>query len=256
MRATFVSCLLIPMIVLFTDFGPAGPYVGQMEAVLLQSAPGVPVVNLFADAPRCNPRAAAYLLAAYAGDFPLDAVFLAVVDPGVGDEQRRPCVVRADGRWYVGPDNGLFEMVTRRARSVHWWEITWRPARLSNSFHGRDLFAPVAARIARGEEPPGTSMPVAERLQVAWPDDLAEVIYIDHFGNAMTGLRASSVSPRSRLELAGHSVDRARTFAAVPPGTPFWYENANGLVEIAVNQGHAGEALGLAIGTPVEISSP
>ncbi len=241
------------MIVLFTDFGLAGPYVGQMESVLLQNAPGVPVVNLFADAPRCNPRAAAYLLAAYATEFPLDTVFLAVVDPGVGDERRRPCIVRADGRWYVGPDNGLFNMVARRARSVCWWDITWRPKRLSASFHGRDLFAPVAARIARGEEPPGTPVQVAERIEMAWPEELAEVIYVDHFGNAMIGMRASCLSSQAWLVVGGKRIGHARTFSSVKKGEPFWYENANGLVEIAVNQGHAGKELGMGIGTPVKV---
>ncbi len=243
------------MIVLFTDFGLAGPYVGQIEAVLLQSAPGEPVVNLFADAPRCNPKAGAYLLAAYAGEFPLDAVFLAVVDPGVGDERRRPCIVRADGRWYVGPDNGLFNMVARRARSVRWWDISWRPARLSSSFHGRDLFAPVAARIARGEEPPGEPAPVEARVEPDWPDDLPEVVYIDHFGNAMTGIRASALSPGSRLMVAGRRIAHACTFSAVAPGEAFWYENANGLVEIAVNRGDARKELGLVIGSPLEVTA-
>ncbi len=241
------------MIVLFTDFGLTGPYVGQMEAVLLQAAPDEPVVNLFADVPRCNPKAGAYLLAAYATEFPLDTVFLAVVDPGVGDERRQPCIVRADGRWYVGPDNGLFELVARRARSVCWWNITWRPQRLSSSFHGRDLFAPVAARIARGDEPPGQPVPVAERVKCDWPDDLQEVIYVDHFGNAMTGMRSSTVPSSARLRVAGREIDHARTFSAVPKGEAFWYENANGLVEIAVNQGEAGKILGLTIGTPVEV---
>ena len=131
------------MIVLVTDFGLAGPYTGQVKAVLTQAAPGVPVIDLFADAPAGNAKASAYLLAAYAAWFPAGTVFLSVVDPGVGSE-RAPVVVEADGRWYVGPGNGLFELVRRRAAVSRCWEITWRPATLSNSFHGRDLFAPVA----------------------------------------------------------------------------------------------------------------
>ncbi len=241
------------MIVLFNDFGISGPYVGQMKAVLIRLAPSVPIVDLFSDAPRCNPRAAAFLLAAYVTEFPLDSVFLTIVDPGVGDRQRRPCVVRADGRWYVGPDNGLFNVLAWRARSLKWWDITWRPANISNSFHGRDLFAPVAARIARGEEPPGDVVPNESRMLSGWPDDLAEVIYIDHFGNAMTGLRASCLAPGTVLSINNRVVGYARTFSAVPEGKPFWYENANGLVEIAVNKGGAANMLGLAIGTPVKV---
>ncbi len=238
------------MIVLFTDFGLAGPYVGQMKAVLARIAPAVPVVDLLADAPRCNPRASAYLLAAFAEEFPLDSVFLAVVDPGVGSA-RRPCVVRADGRWYVGPDNGLFNVVAQRARSLRRWEIGWRPVRLSSSFHGRDLFAPVAARIALGEPPPGEAVASGERIVSDWPEDLAEVIYLDHFGNAMTGIRAACFPSTGRLLVNGRSIAHAPVFSAVPEGEAFWYGNSSGLVEIAVNCGDAGRELGLAIGTTI-----
>jgi len=142
------------MIVLFTDFGLQGPYTGQMKAVLRQMAPDIPVIDLFADAPVGNPKASAYLLAVYAAWFPAGTVFLGVVDPGVGGT--RPSVIlKADGQWYVGPGNGLFELVQRRAGETRSWEIDWRPEHLSASFHGRDLFAPVAAMLARGEPPPG-----------------------------------------------------------------------------------------------------
>src|SRR5438034_4574389 len=140
------------MIVLFTDFGVEGPYTGQMTAVLQQTAPAVPVVSLFADLPPGQPKPAAYLLAAYARWFAAGTVFVCVVDPGVGSE-RGALIVEADGRFYVGPDNGLFEIVPRRAARAAVWQITWRPGALSASFHGRDLFAPVAARLARGETP-------------------------------------------------------------------------------------------------------
>ena len=142
------------MIVLFTDFGAAGPYVGQMRAVLAREASDVPVIELFADAPMCNPRASAYLLAAYCHEFAAGSVFIAVVDPGVGSA-RAAVALKADSNWYVAPDNGLLAMVARRATVARWWHITWRPEILSASFHGRDLFAPVAARLAMGEGPPG-----------------------------------------------------------------------------------------------------
>lgn len=241
------------MVVLFTDFGLTGPYVGQMKAVLARLAPAVPVVDLFADAPRCNPRPSAYLLAAFTGEFPPGTVFLCVVDPGVGSE-RRPSVVRADGRWYVGPDNGLFNVVAQRARDLEWWDLTWRPARLSSSFHGRDLFAPVAAKLALGEQPPGRQVEPTERICPDWPEDLAEVVYLDHFGNAMTGIRASRLPASSLLLVGGRSIAHAPTFSAVPRGEAFWYGNSSGLVEIAVNCGEAGTILGLEIGTGIGIS--
>ena len=143
-----------PMIVLCTDFGLAGPYLGQVKAVLARAAPAVPVIDLFADLPAFEPRLAAYLLAAYAAWFEPGDVILAVVDPGVGGP-RGALVVEADGRWFVGPDNGLFELVLRRAERARCYAIAWRPAALSATFHGRDLFAPVAARLALGEPPPG-----------------------------------------------------------------------------------------------------
>jgi S-adenosyl-L-methionine hydrolase (adenosine-forming) len=192
------------MIVLFTDFGLQGPYTGQMKAVLHQTAPGIPIIDLFADAPTGNPKASAYLLAAYAQWFAAGTTFLCVVDPGVGGA-RPPAMLDADGRWYVGPGNGLFELIERRATTARRFEIDWRPLHLSASFHGRDLFAPVAAMLARGEPPPGRPRKDAERRS-DWPDDLAEIVYIDHFGNAMTGLRASMLAPGLPPPAAGSSV--------------------------------------------------
>ena len=163
------------MIVLFTDFGLQGPYTGQVKAVLQQRAPGVPVIDLFADAPVGNPMASAYLLAAYAPWFPPKTVFLCVIDPGVGGT--RPAIVlEIDERWYVGPGNGLFELMQRRAERTRAWEIEWKPERLSASFHGRDLFAPVAAMLARGEPPPGRQTKEALERRSDWPDDLGKIV--------------------------------------------------------------------------------
>jgi len=241
------------MLVLFTDFGLAGPYVGQMKAVLYREAPGVPVVDLFADVPSFNPRAAAYLLAAYVTEFPAGTVFLCVVDPGVGTEARRPVVVQADARWFVGPGNGLFNMVAKRARVRQRWEITWRPETLSASFHGRDLFAPVAARLARGETPDGVEQPWQAEELTGWPEDLYEVIYVDHFGNAITGVRAQGLRPEALLRVSGRTLTWARTYGEVASGEAFWYENSNGLAEIAVSSGSAAEVLGVEVGSGVQV---
>ena len=240
------------MIALFTDFGLCGPYTGQVKAVLHQRAPGVPLVDLFADLPAGKPKPAAYLLAAYGPWFPPGTVVLAVVDPGVGGS-RAAVMVEADGRFYVGPDNGLFELVLRRSGSASASAILWRPDRLSASFHGRDLFAPVAAMLARGETPAGTLGKVEIKRFPDWPDDLPEIVYIDGYGNAMTGLRAAQLATRSRLAVGGRVLARARTFSDAPPGVAFWYENSNGLAEIAVNQGRAESVLALEIGSAVEI---
>ena len=135
------------MIFLFTDFGAGDIYVGQMKAVLHERAPKAPVVDLLNDAPAFNVRAGAHLLAAFAARLPKDSVTLAVVDPGVGGP-REPVAVLADGRWFVGPDNGLISVAASRAAKHEVHTIEWRPEKLTASFHGRDLFAPVAAMIA------------------------------------------------------------------------------------------------------------
>ena len=244
---------MAPMIVLFSDFGLEGPYTGQVKTVLYQTAPTVPVIDLFADAPAGKPKPAAYLLAAYAVWFPPGTVILAVVDPGVGGT-RGAVVVEADGRWYVGPDNGLFELVQRRALAVRSWDILWRPGAMSASFHGRDLFAPIAGQLARGIFPSEPQRSGEIGRCADWPDDLAEIVYIDRYGNAMTGLRVAVLADTTYLRVSGRVLPRARTFSDVPAGTAFWYENSNGLAEIAVNAGRADAALDLALGSPVIIS--
>jgi S-adenosylmethionine hydrolase len=234
------------LIVLFTDFGVNGPYLGQVQARLVLAAPDIPVINLLSDAPAFKPRAAAYLLAACIDEFPKESVFLCVVDPGVGSS-RLPLIVRADDRWFVGPDNGLLDVVAKRAQQVVHWEITFVPPRLSASFHGRDLFAPVAAQLATGWHPLDTAL-LCDRTDSDCLDELFEVIYVDHYGNAMTGIRARALNKRARLQVRRHVLLYARTFSEARPHEPFWYENANGLVEIALREGSAAATLGLRIG--------
>lgn len=237
------------MIVLCTDFGRA-PYTGQMQAVLHLRAPDVPIINLFDNLPCWDIRAAAYLLPAYVTEFPINTVFLVVVDPGVGSDKREPVIAQIDGRWYVGPGNGVFHILARRARSVHFWRIDEQPERLSASFHGRDLFAPVAARLATGWLPDSNEI---NEPQIAgeWPEDLVQIIYIDHYGNAISGLRASQLTASQQLKVGEHHFSRARTFSDVPEGQAFWYENANGLVEIAVNCGRAEAMAGLQLAATI-----
>lgn len=237
---------------MFTDFGLAGPYLGEMEAALRREAPEIPVVNLMADAPAFSPRPAAYLLAALAERVPAGDVVLAVVDPGVGSD-RAPVALEADGRWFVGPDNGLFELVARRATRCGASAIRWQPSLLSSSLHGRDLFAPVAARIARGSR--ADLEPAELTRRGDWPDDLAEIVYVDGYGNAMTGLRAATLALDATLAIGDRRLARSHTFSSVPTGEPFWYENSSGLAEIALNGGSAAASLGLRFGEPVAIGT-
>lgn len=240
------------MIALFTDYGLHGPYLGQVQAVLHRHLPNEKVINLLADAPRNNPRASAYLLAAFSRAFGADpeTIFFSVVDPGVGSFQDQPVVIKADGQWYVGPDNGLFDMVCRRSSGVQCWSIDWRPETLSASFHGRDLYAPTIAMI-RNNEVPGEEITWQDRH--GWPDDLCEIIYVDHFGNCMTGIRAEMLDTTKVIRVNGAAIAFADTFSSVSNGAAFWYRNSQGLVEIAVNGGSAEERLNLGTGTEVVI---
>jgi S-adenosyl-L-methionine hydrolase (adenosine-forming) len=230
------------MIFLFTDYGASGFYVGQVKAMLHQHAPGEAVTDLMHDAPAFNVKAGAHLLAALAARLPRDAVTLAVVDPGVGGA-RQPVAVAADGRWLVGPDNGLLSVVAARAKKCEVSTIGWRPASLSDSFHGRDLFAPVAAMLARGDRKTAKLKKAALAVALG-AGDLGEIIYVDHFGNLVTGLRAGSM-PRDRgLTINGRTIRYARVFSEVKAGEVFWYENSVGLVEVAANAASAQQVLG------------
>jgi S-adenosylmethionine hydrolase len=239
------------MLVLYTDFGLQGPYLGQLRAVLHSQAPGIPVIDLFADLPAFDIQAAAYLLPAYTKRFPPGTVFVCVVDPGVGSA-RPGVVLRAEGRWFTGPDEGLFAPLARRAHAIECWRLPAPGEHVSPTFHGRDVFAPVAALLARNGRYAGEEIPAAELDVPGWPDELHRVVYIDRFGNAVTGLRRVALDPDSVLRVNGHALRHARTYSDVGAGEAFWYENSSGLVEFAVNRGRADALLGLQVGTPFE----
>lgn len=241
------------MIYLFTDFGSHDLYLGQVKAVLRQQAPAVDVIDLCNDLADYDVQNSAHLLSALAAAIcERDAVLLCVVDPGVGS-MRRPVVLHADGRWLVGPDNGLLALVMQRAVECRCWEIVWRPNTMSRSFHGRDLFAPIAAMLATGNVASGVLREINDLQTHGNADDLAQIIYVDHYGNAMTGMRAGSIALDCRLNVNGQWLAHAGTFSEANPGTAFWYENSLGLIEIAVNQGRAATLLELRPGSPVTV---
>jgi len=241
------------MILAFTDFGWQGPYLGEMRAAALRLAPAVAYVDLMADAPAFRPDLAAYHLAALMPRLATGDVLLGVVDPGVGTA-RAPLAIEADGRWLVGPDNGLFELAIRRSRSVRAFAIEWRPASLSPSFHGRDLFAPTAARLASGRD--AGLVPSAASRYARWPDDLDRVVHVDGYGNLVTGRRAATLPAGMTLAIEGRTVAPARTFADAAPGALLCYANSCGLLEIALNGGSAAAALDLAAGASLRLQPP
>ena len=233
-------------ILLFTDFGASGPYLGQVQAVLHDLAPNVSVIDVVNNAPSTNPIASSYLLAALTASFNTGSVFLAVVDPGVGGA-RKGLVIRADGKYFIAPDNGLLNVIAAQAKQLQCWQIVWQPQDCSKTFHGRDLFAPIAARLATGT--------ISDELQELAIDtiptvalDLSEIIYFDCYGNAMTGVQYKEEHNGKVLKVNEYEIQQAEIFTDVNKGCAFWYQNSVGLIEIAVNRGNAKQILNLAMG--------
>jgi len=208
------------------------------------------VVDLLHEVPDFNAHAGAHLLAAFSSGFQPGCVFLAVVDPGVGTP-RDGVVVMSGGRWYVGPDNGLMSVVAARNTDTLVWRIMWQPEDLSPTFHGRDVFAVIAAEIARGEFPE-SKLSKVKKCQVEFDaEDLPRVIYIDHFGNAWAGVR--NVPKDARVMAAGELFKHSESFGFVGKGEGFWFNNSVGLLELAVNRGSAATNFKLKVGDPVQV---
>ncbi|MGI6207191.1 MAG: SAM hydrolase/SAM-dependent halogenase family protein [Anaerolineae bacterium] len=250
-------------IVLLTDFGTSDGYVAAMKGVVLSLLPGALLVDGAHDIPAGSVSAAAYALYSYLGVYPADTVHLVVVDPGVGTA-RRGIVARVGQQWFVGPDNGLLSLVWDGGevfeldRPEHW------RMPLSATFHGRDVFAPVAAKLAAGVPPDRlgtrtTEPPVVTTTLGATPgaDEAslrARVIHVDRFGNLITSARASDL-PDSFIVQAGPAtiVGPSRTYADVQPGETLAYVGSTGLLEVAVREGNASARLGLSEGDGIEI---
>jgi hypothetical protein len=205
----------VAIVTITTDFGIIDPYVGVMKGVMLCIEPGLTIVDITNEIEPQNIMQAAYAVSASFEYFPKGTAHLCVVDPGVGSE-RRPIIVEAGGYYFVGPDNGVFTEALRKHSGAVARQITnaekFLP-RVSSTFHGRDIFAPVAARLARGElaESFGPVIDSINMLDLPWetrpaPNALVgEVIYIDRFGNVVTNLTRSLVK-RVLAEVGGEGV--------------------------------------------------
>ncbi|MBF0290835.1 MAG: SAM-dependent chlorinase/fluorinase [Nitrospinae bacterium] len=203
------------IVTITTDFGIIDPYVGVMKGVMLSIDPGLTIVDITNEIEPQNIMQAAYAISASFEYFPKGAVHLCVVDPGVGSE-RMPIIVEAGGHYFVGPDNGVFTEAIRKHGDAVFRRITNSEktlTRISSTFHGRDIFAPVAARLARGElaESFGPVIESISMLDLPWetrpsPNTLVgEVIYIDRFGNVVTNLTRSLIE-KVRSESGDKSV--------------------------------------------------
>ena len=234
------------MIILFTDFGTTDPYIGQMKAVFAQLVPHEQIIDLFHHVPNYEITAGAYLLPAYVKEFPIGSIFVCVVDPGVGGK-REAIVAKLDGQWFVGPDNGLLDVLAQRSTNVEWWHINSDPNIVSASFHGRDIFAPIASQISQSDLSALVSWRESKQL-ASMPEDVARIIYVDHYGNIISGYRFENITDTGELFFKGKKISQARTFSDVLPNQAFYYKNANGLLEIAVNQGSAEEMFDAKVG--------
>ncbi len=241
------------MYVLFNDFGIGSLYANQLELSLRAVDNHRPVVTLMSDAPAFRIRAAAILLRSLYRVIPQGAVVLAVVDPGVGTS-RGILAIEHSGGWLLAPDNGLAAIAAREFKGLTPWRLDMRQfPDASASFHGRDVFVPAALMLARGAGVPGSRIYVEELLGWRGPSEMAEVIYVDPFGNLFSGVRAACFagSGKVSLTIAGREIPFVRTFGDVDPGEPLLYENSLGLLELAVNQGSAAEMFGLTVGDPL-----
>ena len=239
-------------IVLATDYGVAGSYVGQLKSAIYTIVPEAPVIDLIHDLPACNSRASAYLLVSYLKYVPRDAIVVAVVDPGVGTACA-PIVLESAYCTLVGPDNGLFAITAKKLLQCSASKILLSEPPASNTFHGRDVFALTAARMAAGSAKIA-SVPILkeELVGMDWPLDLSEIIYFDHFGNAVSGITLEQVDKTCMVKIKGHELCYAATFSDVDLGELFWYRNANGLLEIAAREASARQRCLLSIGDKID----
>ena len=258
----------LPVITLLTDFGTADYFVGAVKGAILSVNPEVVIADITHEIPAQDIEAAAFTLLATYETFPDETIHVAVVDPGVGSE-RRPIVVRAGGQLFVGPDNGIFTYIYDREPSHEVFHITseehFRPSP-STTFHGRDIFAPVAAALSKGVTPEdlGPVVRDAVRLKSSLRAEVLKngkiegrIIHIDRFGNCITNLTRNLVDPAKHptLVIKGKTIRTFREFYNdAPPKSLFAIWGSAGFLEISVNGSSAAQVLGAKRGDAVNVS--
>ncbi|WOD41742.1 SAM-dependent chlorinase/fluorinase [Nodosilinea sp. E11] len=254
-------------IALITDFGTQDAYVGIMKGVIVTLCPTAPLIDLTHAIPPQDLVAARFTLLSAYPYLPTGTVYLVVVDPGVGT-RRRAIAVQTSRGFLVGPDNGVLSGVWPNDDRVEAVELThadyWRGAHPSATFHGRDIFAPVAAHLANGVALTqlGPTIDAQSLVQLPRPAPVAlaggwegAVQYIDRFGNAATTIPASAVdSGPWSLTVGTTTLSGTTTYGAVAPGTALALVGSHGFVEIAINQGSAQATFGLMVGDRIQVT--
>lgn len=253
-----------PLFTLLTDYGAGSGFPAQVKGVLLAALPDARVVDVSHDVPRHDLLVGALLLEACAPWFPRSAIHVAVVDPGVGTSRRALCVVDPEGRRFVAPDNGLLTpFLGPGARVLALAPGGLLPPPRTATFHGRDLFAPAAVLLARGEDPAALGPAVDDPVRLPWPradvspgEVRGVTLAADSFGNVVTSIRDSDLPAGAgiaRVEAGGREARWVRTFGEGRPGELLALVGSSGRVELAAREASAADVLGGARGTAVRV---
>jgi len=249
-----------PLIALTTDFGSGSPYVAQMKGVLLSALPEARLVDVTHDIPAHSIRHAEIVLRASAFAFPLGAVHVVVIDPGVGTD-RRPIAVQAAGVTFVGPDNGVLGVAIKQKSAVA--VVLDRPeffrAPLTSTFHGRDLFAPVAAELAAGMPLTEVGSVIGDARASTLPEPIVDgdtvrgiTLVADTFGNLMTNIPADLCGPAPEVRVAGRRARWARTYGDAEQGELLALSGSEGFIELALPRQSAARELAGGVDLEVE----
>lgn len=260
--------MMTGLITLTTDFGHKDPFAGIMKGVILGINPNARTLDLSHGIPAQDILAGALVLSGSVPFFPMGTIHVAVVDPGVGSE-RRPIVIESERSLFVGPDNGIFSLALKGQeikRIVKLSNDAYHLKPTSNTFHGRDIFAPVAAHLSLGVPVQNLGNTVNDFNRLDWPEVIkadgaihGEVVYIDGFGNLITNIQEDTLAPFPRNKLSTkigqlqiHGL--SASYSAVREGDVVAVMNSWRFLEIAVRNGSAANQTGKSVGAPVEIT--
>lgn len=261
----------MPIITLLSDFGLKDPYVAEMKAVILSICPEARIVDISHEIEKFNIRMGAFVLASATPYFPAGTVYVAVVDPGVGTK-RRPLIVETKRCFYVGPDNGLLMLAAQKEGISHVYHVSnprYMLRRVSRTFHGRDVFSPAAAHLARGCPPSefgpeihDYALPEFAKPYVRKGELLGEVLHIDDFGNIVSNISAEDLEKMDirdgcplHVKLRGKTLalKLCSAYGEVPAKKPLGIIGSSDFLEISINKGDASKAFKVKIGDSIRV---